>query len=76
MGKPRLARQNGDNVATEAWFWCLDHQSAEPGEHACPPDRRLGPYPSRAAAEDWKEQFEARNEAWDAADAEWEGERP
>ena len=36
-------------------------------------DRRLGPYPSRDAAEHWKEQFEARNEVWDAADAEWEG---
>jgi hypothetical protein len=60
-------------MSAQEWFWCLEHDSAEPADHACPPDRRLGPYPSRAAAEHWKEQFEARNRAWDEADAEWEG---
>jgi hypothetical protein len=61
-------------VPEQQWFWCLDHNAAEPGEGGCPPDRRLGPYPSKEAAENWKEQFEARNKAWDDADAEWEGE--
>jgi hypothetical protein len=57
------------------WYWCLDHKAAERAD-GCPPDRRLGPYPSREAAEHWKERVEARNEAWDADDEEWSGERP
>ena len=48
------------------WWWCLDHETAEPESSSCPPDRRLGPYPSRDAAEHWKERVDARNEAWDA----------
>ena len=56
----------------EEWFWCLEHKAAEPGEEGCPPDRRLGPYPTRAAAEHWKEQFDARNKAWDDEDKAWE----
>ena len=62
-------------MAAEEWYWCLEHKVAEPAEGGCPPDRRLGPYPSREAAEHWKEQFDARNEAWDAEDEEWSGER-
>jgi hypothetical protein len=54
------------------WYWCLDHNAAEPADNPCPPDRRWGPYPSREAAEHWKEQVAARNEEWDAADKEWE----
>ena len=57
----------------QEWYWCLEHKAAERAEGGCPPDRRLGPYPSRDAAEHWKEQVEARNEAWEAADREWEG---
>jgi hypothetical protein len=60
-------------MAEDEWYWCLTHRIAEPAESRCPADRRLGPYPSREAAENWKEQFAARNEAWDKADAEWEG---
>ena len=56
------------------WYWCLEHNAAERGDGRCPPDRRLGPYPSREAAEHWKERVEARNEAWDAADRSWSGE--
>jgi hypothetical protein len=59
-------------MADEQWYWCLDHNAAEPATGSCPPDRKLGPYPSRDAAEHWKEQFEARNKAWDDADREWE----
>jgi hypothetical protein len=57
----------------EEWYWCLDHKAAEPADRACPPDHRLGPYPSRDAAEHWKEQVDARNEQWDAEDKAWEG---
>ena len=32
----------------------------------------LGPYPSKAAAENWRDTVAARNEAWDAEDDRWE----
>jgi hypothetical protein len=55
------------------WYWCLDHEAAEPEERACSADRRWGPYPTREAAEHWREQAAARNEQWDADDRAWEG---
>jgi hypothetical protein len=61
-------------VSSQQWYWCLNHERAEAADSPCPPDRRLGPYPSRDAAEHWKESFDARNESWDKADREWEGE--
>jgi hypothetical protein len=60
-------------VSAQEWYWCLEHKVAEPADGPCPADRRLGPYPTREAAEHWKERVDARNEAWDAADKEWEG---
>ena len=36
-------------------------------------DDRVGPYPSRERAENWRAEFEQRNERWDREDAEWEG---
>jgi hypothetical protein len=52
----------------DEWYWCLDHRAVAPAGPACPPDRRLGPYPSRDAAEHWKDTVDARNEKWDAED--------
>jgi hypothetical protein len=63
-------------MATGEWCWCLDHQAAEPAGGDCPPDRRLGPYPSREAAQHWKERVESCNQTWDAADDAWEGAQP
>ena len=57
----------------EQWYWCLDHNAAEQGQ-GCPPDRRWGPYATRDEAEHWRDRVAERNEAWDAADREWEGE--
>ena len=34
---------------------------------------RAGPFPTREAAEGWRDRVESRNEAWDEADREWEG---
>ena len=62
-------------MADQEWYWCLEHNVAEPADGGCPPDRRLGPYESREAAEHWKERVDARNEAWDAEDERWSGER-
>lgn len=53
-------------MSADEWYWCLDHQTPEPADGGCPPGRRLGPYPSREAAEHWKEKVEQQNAAWDA----------
>jgi len=58
------------------WYWCLDHGTVEPYASSCPLDRRLGPYPTREAAEHWKDSVDARNKTWDAEDRAWEGEEP
>lgn len=55
------------------FYWCLTHNRVETADSGCPRDRQLGPYPSAEAAEHWKEQFDARNEALDKQDREWEG---
>ncbi len=53
-------------MAEPEWYWCLEHNTAVTEDDPCPPSRRLGPYPSRVAAENWKQTVDARNEAWDA----------
>ncbi len=59
-----------------SWYWCLKHGRAEGEESDCPPEDRMGPYESKAAAEHWKDKVEARNEEWDREDREWSGEEP
>lgn len=57
----------------EKWWWDLA------GGRAVRDDERgadldvLGPYPSREAAERWREQHESREERWDDQDEAWEG---
>ncbi|MGI8867963.1 MAG: hypothetical protein ACR2F6_03685 [Mycobacteriales bacterium] len=48
----------------EQWFYCLKHQRVE-GVDGCKASDRLGPYPTRDAAEHALEGVEQRNEAWD-----------
>lgn len=55
------------------YYWCLDHGRVETGENRCKADNRLGPYPTEAAARNWRETVEDRNDAWDDQDEEWEG---
>lgn len=57
----------------ETWWWDLGKGRAVTSEERPRDVEVLGPYPSRAAAEAWRETAEARNEAWDEADEEWEG---
>lgn len=57
-----------------AWYWCQRHERAEQGQQACRALDRLGPYSTREAAENWAATAEARNDAWDEQDREWEGE--
>ena len=57
----------------DEWYWCLTHSRAE-REPDCPALDRLGPYPSREAAEAWQETNEAREATWKAQDEAWDGE--
>jgi hypothetical protein len=51
------------------WYWCLRHEQVEP-EEGCANADRLGPYPTREAAANWRETTSRRNEEWDREDAE------
>lgn len=57
---------------SEQWHWCLTHERVELAD-ACKAADRLGPYPSREAARDWRETHQARGEAWETEDERWDG---
>jgi hypothetical protein len=54
-----------------AYFWCTDHKAVEDAS-GCRAEVRLGPYPTREAAEHAVESLHERNERLDAEDREWE----
>ena len=60
------------NAQSGQWYWCLDHEKAEPAGQ-CRAERQMGPYDSPEAAARWKDRVEARNHEWDAEDERWEG---
>jgi hypothetical protein len=49
------------------WWFCLRHNTVE-SDDVCPGRDRLGPYPTREAAERALETVQERNQAWDAQD--------
>ena len=53
------------------WFWCTDHHAVEEGP-GCRADVRLGPYPTREAAEHALQSVAERNARLDAEDEAWE----
>jgi hypothetical protein len=55
-------------MSSEQWYFDLNRKVAVPASERGPGDNMLGPYPSRADAENWRAKVEARNEAWDEAD--------
>ena len=59
------------NESTE-WYWDLARGVAVPAGDRGPSDDMLGPYPTRAEAENWKAKVDERNEAWEDADDDWE----
>ena len=61
-------------MSDEQWYWDLKQERAVPASERGPAEDLLGPYPSKADAEHWRERFDERNEAWEQADREWEGE--
>jgi hypothetical protein len=56
----------------KSWWFCLKHHEVEQGP-GCAGKDRLGPYPTREAAEHWEDTVRQRNEEWDAQDR-WPGE--
>jgi hypothetical protein len=60
--------------ASEQWWWDLRHQRVVRDDERGPAHDVLGPYPSRAAAEQWRDSHEAREDAWEEEDERWEGE--
>lgn len=49
------------------WYYCFKHQKVETHDESAEMDR-MGPYPTREAAANWRQQVAARNEAWDEED--------
>ena len=62
-------------MSSEQWYFDLDRKVAVPAAERGPGDNMLGPYPSRADAENWKAKVEQRNEAWDEDDDDDVGDR-
>jgi hypothetical protein len=55
------------------WYWDLELNRAVPAHERGSGDHVLGPYPTRADAENWKARVEQRNEGWEQDDEEWRG---
>jgi len=53
------------------YWWCTDHNAVE-GDERCRAEVRLGPYPTRDAAERALQSVQERNEKIDAEDEAWE----
>ena len=65
-----LLRDTGD-VSDDTWYYDLRRQRAVPADERGPGDDLLGPYPTKADAENWKAKVEERNEGWETEDEEW-----
>ncbi len=53
------------------YWWCTDHNAVETDE-GCRAEVRLGPYPTREAAERALQSVEERNDKLDAEDRAWD----
>lgn len=60
----------------EQWYWDLTKKRAVPAWERGLGDSTLGPYDSRAEAENWKATVESRNERWDDDDEDWNDPSP
>ena len=56
----------------DSWYWDLQQQQAVPADERGAGDHLLGPYATRAEAENWKAKVEARNEGWEEDDEAWD----
>jgi len=53
------------------WYWDLNRKIAVRADNRGPHDHTLGPYGTKAEAENWKAASERRNDIWDNDDDEW-----
>ena len=58
---------------TEQWWFDLKQGRAVRDDERGPAKDVLGPYPSREAAEHWREAHEGREAAWLEDDERWDG---
>jgi len=58
---------------SEQWYFDLRRGVAVPAAQRGPGDDMLGPYATRAEAENWRNTVERRNDTWDDADEAWNG---
>ena len=49
--------------ATGEWYYCFKHGKVETRDD-CRQMDRMGPYPTKEAAENWRQRVDQRNEAW------------
>ena len=56
------AESKGLGDARGEWYYCFKHQKVERGRD-CRQMDRMGPYPTREDAENWRARVAARNEA-------------
>ena len=61
---------------TERWWFDLKQGRAVRDDDRGPAKDVLGPYPTQAAAEGWRQAHEDREESWKDQDDEWAGEDP
>ena len=69
-----MSNHTGDRVVETSdsdWYWDLNKRIAVRADNRGPADQTLGPYPTKAEAENWKAASEQRNEIWDSDDDEW-----
>lgn len=55
-----------------SFWWCRRHERVEEDGSQCGARHVLGPYGSRADAQDHAAIAEARTDAWDEADRRWQ----
>ena len=60
------------STEAEEWYFDLRRGEAVPASERGNAEHLLGPYPSRAAAENWRATAKSRNDEWDAEDERWE----
>lgn len=60
--------------ATERWWFDLQRGQAVRDDERGPAKDMLGPYPSKAAAENWRVTRDEREGAWREEDERWDGE--
>ena len=59
------------NAESEQWYFDVRRGVAVPASERGHAEDMLGPYPSKAAAENWRDTVASRNDAWDAEDERW-----